>query len=379
MTAGGTQPAEVGARHFGAAVVGLVFAQFVGANSMTIAKVWLAIYAVVFGVDEQYTYREVAEASLYVIYVGAGAGTCFGAFAAKRQWVAFDQVLTAIATAGVVVALAILDHGLPVPLGEERLQLSKNLYYLGWIGGLWFLPFCLLSAWGKTADAVRTAGGLLVVTIAMSMVGLIAGISVEVLAELAYELDSRWHNWMQIKDDQRFWVARPVTINTIGAAYVAVAFAPVWWPRLRRDGMAQRLWPFSVSMATVGYAGVFGVGFYEGAAVVPGIVRFVVFAVLPAIVGIVVVVSYGVTGQRTEVQGIELPAGRFWGLLPLGLALGLAAVALWGLAPLGRREPMDAPVYVMVLGHGLNGLLLGKALGMIRCAVRLIPGAREIV
>ena len=96
------------------------------------------------------------------------------------------------------------------------------------------------------------------VTVAMAMAGLLAGLCVEVLVKVADWMDGGPGGWLQMRDNQRFWVARPVTTNTIGAAYVAVAFSPLWWPALWRGRRMARWWPGCVSAGTIAYSGLFG-------------------------------------------------------------------------------------------------------------------------
>ena len=366
---------ETGTRQFAAGVVGFMFAQFVGSSAGTIAEAFLVVNNAIFGDGGLPEEAQVAEAAFHVIYVAAGLGVCLGAVAVTRTWVNLEQVLIFVATAGIVALLAIVEYNLPSSSAEQRLSVGKSFYYLGWVAGLWFGPFLLLTAWTRdSANGLRMAGGLLIVTAAMAMVGLLAGICVEVLIKVIDQVDGRYHGWLGIHDNQRFWVARPVTMNTLGAAYVAVTFSTIWWPGLWRDLRMERLWPGCVSVATIAYGGLFGAVFYENGAWVSPVGGFFAFGALPGVVGLTVFVAYRLARQGVGGNGVRWPvSGLFWRLLPAGFALGLGAVALLGLAPLGRQPVADAPVVVLVVCHGLNGVFLGAALWTMPYAFGLMP------
>ena len=127
------------------------------------------------------------------------------------------------------------------------------------------------------------------------------------------------------------------------------------------------------SAATIAYAGLFGALFYEDGAEVSAVAGFLGFSALPGVVGLVTFVAGRSTRRESGDDGVGWPvAAWFWRWLPLGLGVGLGAVALWGLAPLGR-QPADAPVFVLVACHGLNGLCLGTALRAMPFAFGLMP------
>ena len=175
---------EKGLQHFTAALVGLVLGQLAGSHSVTLARVWWFLYD-----KDRYTSELVAESSLHVIYIIVSVGACFGAWAVKRGWASFDQVVTSVAVAVVVAGLSIVDHSLP-PLKQSArpLPFGETSYYLVWILGLWFGPFVLLPR-RNPGDAgwFRRGGGFLCVTVAMGIAGLLVGLLVETLATESYE------------------------------------------------------------------------------------------------------------------------------------------------------------------------------------------------
>ena len=366
-------PVSGGPRRFAAAVAAFAIMHLVG-SAETIAAGFFAVRSFLFGDGDTPEGGQVAEAAFHVRYVVTGVGVCFGAVAAKRRWANVEDVLMGVAGAGVVTLVAFVGYNLP-GAGEQRLGVGESFYYLGWIAGLWFAPFCLLSiGTGDSLSGLRRAGGVLMVTVAMAMAGLLAGMCVEGLVKIADWLDGGHAGWLQIRDNQRFWVARPVTTNTIGAAYVAVAFSTLWWPTLWRGRRMARGWLGCVSAGTIAYSGLFGAVFYDNGAEVSPAGGFLAFGALPAVVGLAVLVAYRLTRQEAGGDTIGWPVSpRFWRLLPVGFALGLGAVALWGLAPLGRQSPPDAAAYVVVVGHLLNGLLLGVALRAMPWAFGLVP------
>lgn len=282
-------------------------------------------------------------------------------------------MLISIGTAGVVALLAIVDYNL-ADTAEQSLSAGESFYYLGWIFGLWFAPFILVNALTRdSASGYRMAGGLLIMAVVMAMVGLLAGACVEVLVKVVDWADERCCDWFRIGDNQRFWIARPVTTNTIGAAYLTVAFSTMWWPVFWRGRAMARWWLPGVSAATIAYAGLFGALFYEDGAEVSAVAGFLGFSALPGVVGLVTFVAGRSTRRESGDDGVGWPVSAwFWRWLPLGFGVGLGAVALWGLAPLGR-QPADAPVFVLVACHGLNGLCLGTALRAMPFAFGLMP------
>ena len=133
--------------------------------------------------------------------------------------------MTSLAAAALSVGLSIIDHSMPPPEQGDTLPFGETSYYLGWLLGLWFLPFVLLLGRnGEAAGELNRAGGLLRTSVLMGTIGLLVGFSVEAVVSVLGE--------SYIKDVQQFWVARPTTINTIGGSYVVVAFASIWWRHL---------------------------------------------------------------------------------------------------------------------------------------------------
>ncbi len=356
---------------FAALVAAFTVMQLVS-RAETIAAGLLTLRSFLFGDGDAPDVGRVAEAAFHVRYVVTGVGLILGAVAANRRWVEVEDVLMGTAGAGIVTLVAFVGYNLP-GAEEKRLSVGESFYYLGWIAGLWFTPFCLLSVGtGDSSNSLRRAGRLLMVTVAMAMAGLVSGMCVEVLVKVVDWVAGGPSGWLQMRDNQRFWVARPITTNTIAVAYVAVAFSPLWWPALWRGRRMARWWLGCVSAGTIAYSGLFGAVFYENGAEVAPVSGFLAFGALPAVVGLVVFVAYRLTRRQVVTDSVGWPVSPwFWRLLPTGFAVGLSVVALWGLAPLGRQSPPDAATYIVVAGHLLNGLLLAVAL-------RALPWACEL-
>ena len=361
---------DAGRQRFAAAIVGLVLGQLVGNNSFTIAKVLVYLR------DQPYTRLRIAEVSLEVAFVLAGVGACFGAFATRRGWASFEQVATSVFVAAVVVFFTIVDYSLPVVYGDEGLRFGEVVYYLGWIVGLWLAPFFLLpSPDGTFAGCVRRGGGVLVVATAMGVAGLVVGGLVEGVASLVLESYGWLGGGSFLNDSQRFWMARPITIDAICSTYIAVAFAGFWWRGLWRSVHSASLWLAGMSGFAVLYAGVYGWFFYadeETAATW----RFVLaFGTLPAAAALNVLAAYRLTRRKQTEVMIGWPvSGRFWSLIPVGLAFSFGAIALLGLGPIARYEgAVDQEIVVLVVAHAGNGVALGLTLRIMTRAFKLIP------
>ena len=362
---------DKGLQRFTAALVGLVLGQLADSHSVTLARVWWLLYD-----RERYTSEWVAESSLHAIYIIVSVIACCGAWAVKRGWANFEQVVTSVAVAVAVAGLRIVDHSLPpVEQSDTPLPFGETSYYLGWILGLWFVPFVLLPRWSSgDAGWFHRGGGLLCVTVAMGIAGLLVGLIVETLATVANDA-ARWLGQPYIGDVQRFWVARPVTINTISGSFVVVAFASIWWRGVWPTRAGAHMWTLCTVVLSAAYASVYG-GLYCSTEESSASVRCALaFGALPLVTGAGVLVSYGLARREEEVASIGWPvSGLFWWLLPVSLAIGYGGIAILGLAHVAEyREGSAAPAWVLVLGHAFNGACFGMALGAMRLAFGLMP------
>ena len=359
-------------QRFTAALVGLVLGQLADSHSVTLARVWWLLYD-----RERYTSEWVAESSLHAIYFIVSVIACFGAWAVKRGWATFEQVVTSVAVAVAVAGLRIVEHSLPpVEQAKTPLPFGETTYYLGWVVGLWFVPFVLLPRRSSgEAGWFHRGGGLLCVTVAMGAAGLLVGFLVETLATMSIEAATSRLGQPYIEDMQRFWVARPVTINTISGSFVVVAFASIWWRDVwpTRDGA--RMWTVCTIALTAAYASVYG-GLYctdctESSASVQCALAF---GALPLVTGAGVLVSYVLARRDEGVASIGWPVSEsFWWLLPVSLAIGYGGVAILGLAPVAEyRAGSGGPAWVLVLVHAFNGACFGAALQATKYAFRLI-------
>lgn len=347
-------------KRFAAALVGLVLGLLVGSHSVTFAKVWWFLYD-----ENKYTSERVAESSLHVIYIIASVGACFGAWAVKRGWTNFEQVVTSVAVAVVVAGLSIVDHSLPpVVHAGTRLEFGETTYYLGWVLGLWLVPFVLLPR-RNPGDAgwFHRSGGFLCVTVAMGTVGLLVGLLVETLATVSNEAVEQWLGQSYIADVQRFWVARPITTNTICGSFVVVAFASIWLRGVWPTRAGARWWTLFTIALTAAYASVYG-GLYCADEPAASVRCALAFGALPLVIGAGVLVSYGLARRNEEVASIGWPVSElFWWLLPVSLAIGYGGIAILGLAPVAEyRAGSDGPIWVLVLAHAFNGASFGVAL-----------------
>lgn len=361
---------EKNLQRFAAALVGVVLGQLVGSHSATFARVWWYLYD-----ESRYTSERVAESSLHVMYIIASVGACFGAWAVKRGWASFEQVVTSVAVAVIVAALSIVDYSLPpVDQAETLLPFGETTYYLGWILGLWFVPFVLLPRRnpGDTGWFHRS-GGFLCVTVAMGTVGLLVGLLVETLATVSIESAEKWLGQSCIEDAQRFWVARPVTVNTICGSLVVVAFASLWLRGVWSTTAGGRWWMLFTIVLSAAYASVYG-GLYCADESAGSVRCAFAFGALPLVIGAGVLVSYGLARRNEKVASIGWPvSGLFWWLLPVSLAIGYSGIAILGLAPVAEYRPgSDGPTWVLVLAHAFNGACFGVAMRATTYAFRLM-------
>lgn len=361
---------DKGLQRFTAALVGLVLGQLASSYSVMFARVWWLLYD-----DGRYTSERVAESSLHFIFIIAIVCACFGAWAVKRGWASIEQVVTSVAIAVVIMGLSIVDHSLPpVRQTGTLLPFGETSYYLGWIVGLWFVPFVLLLR-RNPGDAgwLQRGGGFLCVTVAMGAAGLVAGQFVETLVNVLNDATERWLGQPYIQDAQRFWVARPLTINALGGSYVVVASASIWWRGVWSTKAGAHVWTFCTLALTSVYASVYG-GLYCAEESSASVRCALAFSSFPLVTGAGVLVSYGLARRNEDVAVIGWPvSGLFWWLLPVSLAIGYSGIAVLWLVPVAESVGrLDAPTWVVVVAHAFNGACFGVALRAMPYGFRLM-------
>ena len=358
-----------GRARFTATLVGLFFGQLVGSNSITIAKVWVIWRC------QPYTREWVAEVSLQVIFVLATLGVCLGAFAVRRKWANFEQIVTSVSIAIIVALFAIVDHSLPIVKEGGQLPFWETAYYLGWVVGLWFLPFFLLPSLDSSFSGwIRRGGGLLVVSTAMTLACFLVGAFLEHLTRQILE-NSGWYDGNSyLNDPLRFWMARPITVNSVCGSYVTVAFVGIWWSGLWRTISSARIWNAAISTFAIIYTGVYGWFFYAQDKTGAPWQFFLAFAAMPAGVTLTVLVAYGLTRRRDLDVSVGWPVLTwFWWLLPPGFAITFGLNALIGFAPLAQLDGAATnQLVVLVVMHSINGIFLGLTLQLMSYITRLI-------
>ena len=379
-------------QQFAAALVGLVLGQIVGDKSVTVAKLFLFFWS-----GPTYPQWHVTQASLLVILVVACAGVTFGAFAAKRGWADHEQVVLSMVAAVIVALFTIIDQSLPNPTDSSSLPTKETLYYVGWVVGLWLVPVILLpNPNGQLSEKIRRGGGLMGVVSVMAVACWIGGALLievaryivshsavsEVMADAGANLD----------DPRKFWLASPSAVNPICSVLFVVSFLPIWWRDLWRHTRIGKVCAWVGSFSAFGfiYSGLFGGVFYAARGWAADLVArgladtwqfFFIFGAFPAVVIVTVLLSFILTRRDDMSTAAGWPvSSRFWLLLPLGFALGFAAVSLLGLAPLARLDGVSwSQVAVLTTAHAINGTLLGLTLRVLGLAVQLIsrgPGTR---
>ena len=173
---------------------------------------------------------------------------------------------------------------------------------------------------------------------------------------------------------QRFWVARPVTTNTIGGSFVVVAFATIWWRGVWATRAGARRWTLCTVALAAAYASVYG-GFFCTEESFASVQCALAFGALPLVICAGVLVSYRLARRNEEVASIGWPvSGLFWWLLPVSLAIGYGGIAILGFAPVAEyRAGSVGPAWVLVLAHAFNGACFGVALQATKYAFRLMP------
>ncbi len=347
---------DTGLQRFAAALVGLILGQVTGDKSITIAKAVLYLW----NDGKSYERETVAEASLAVLFIFACVGIIFGAFATRRKWASFEQVVMSMVVVVIVAFFTIVDHSLPNAVGDSRLPFWETMYYLGWVITLWFLPVILLPNPDATFPGwVRRGGVVLAVSATMAGACWAVGGILELAAGYIFNVSLS------------FWMARPVTINAICGAFVAVTFVGIWWRGLWWSAISPFIWLIGMTILVIAYTGVYGWFFYAPGKVAPPWQFFLTFSAFPTVVAATVLVAYKLTRRRDNVGfSVGWPVSRwFWRLLPVGFAFGFALIAWLGFASLAQHDE----TINLVIAHSLNGILLGLSLRVMELALRLIP------
>ena len=351
------QPLDMAHNRFFAAFVGLLLGDIATNKSVTIAKGILYLKCS----HCRYDMAKAADLALTVVATLIFLGLIFGAFAAKRKWVSYEQVALSLIAALGIAFFTILDHSLPGPDGSQPLSLTNKLYYLGWAFVLWIVPFILLHLRDKRTrqytETIRRGITLSAMSAAMALVCGITGSILMALMTIAQ---------MEHKE----WIVRPTTINTILAAYIVVAFASVWWPGFWNSGrFAKCLWTIGFVTFAFLYAGYFGFEFYANQNGVSQWESFLVFGAYPVVVATTVVLIFSLTHRSGRGRLAPCSASStFWWLLPPTLALGFAIIA-W----LGFPHPKSPPQHSqLIVAHAVNGLVLGLSLRFFQPALRWV-------
>ena len=98
------------------------------------------------------------------------------------------------------------------------------------------------------------------------------------------------------------------------------------------------------------------------------------FGALPAGTVLTTLIAFGLARRnpREDEVAVGWPISTlFWWLLPLGLSISFALIALLGFGPIAQKK--HDPVGLLVVAHGLNGVVLGFTLWLMPPIFRLIP------
>ena len=212
------------------------------------------------------------------------------------------------------------------------------------MAGLWLIaplvaPFLLLKNQPPTSWSLNSVD-LMAVLAGLFLLCFVTG---EVLMAMA--------TWLGFSEGR--WLVKPSTLNVINSGIVVVAFLPVWRQDLcrYRRCIASKLWIVFFVVSTTLYTGMYGPWFK-----LLNASRWQSFFVHAAFPAVVIIVAFITFRAREHV-------GRFrWFVLPVGLAIGFAAVAQCGLASL----PGAPENYSLSTAHAVNGALLGLILTLWR-------------
>lgn len=357
-------------KQFVAALIGLILGQIAGDKSIVLAKIFLYFWN-----NGQYQLWHVTQASLIIILLTAFIGVVVGVFMAKNRWADVNQIILSMATAILVATFSIIDQALPSPSDKSKLPFEETTYYVGWFIVLWLVSGILLPNPEQSfARRVRSWGGLMAVLSLMSGVSWILGaLLIQVGVMLHKDILLNCSGGANFCDPRKFWLASPSILNPIFVALTMVALIPFWWNSLWKNATNwQRLaWTTSFSAFGIIYAGIFGGEFYAERGWARSTIDshladerqfFIVFGSIPATAIVVTVLIFLWTRTPTESSiGVGWPVHRaFYWLLPIVMGLGFMAVALLGFGPLVRVDGAHIlEVWILAVGHGINGILFG--------------------
>ena len=334
-----------------------LLAGIAGDNAVRIARAILLIIRPEW-LDHQ---RRVMEVSLIVILVATALSVVIAAHAIRRRWVHVETFVVA-AFVGVFTAFfVVIDYSVLIGPGQP-------LYFFGWVLGLWFFPALFLpNPDGTLGGQMGRAFGLFAVAAPMTVIGLATGVIVEqgVSALGQWTFPTHELYWSRI---ERFWIAKPVGVNAIGCTLAVVACANRWWPGLQWSKKRARTWTGAVTVAAAVYAGLWGPYLYGTS----GFWAIVGFGALPVMGVTAVCLAYAATRERTRAAPVGWGVSKhFWWLLPTALLVAFALSAAFGLV---RVEDDKGPrAAVLVLAHGLNGVVMGASLAATGSVFRLMP------
>ena len=215
----------------------------------------------------------------------------------------------------------------------------------------------------------------------MGIAGLVVGALLEGIVSLVLDTYTWLDGGSYLNDSQRFWMARPITVNVICCGYVVIAFSGIWWRGLWRSAIFARIWIGGMCMFATIYTGLYGWFFFaQGKSAAPW-QFFLAFGTLPVATTLTIMTAYKLTGnKRTDVPVGWPVSAWFWWLLPLGLAGSFALIALLGFGPLAQCDgATDRQLNALIVVHGINGVVLGLTLRLTTWTFRLIPDVQRPV
>ena len=346
---------DVGHNRFLAAFVGLILGDIATNKSVTIAKGILCLKKS----GCSYNMVQVANLALTAITALICLALIFGAFAAKRKWVSYEQVALSLIAALVIAFFTILDLSLPGYSDSGLLSLENKLYYLVWAVVIWVVPVIplhlLQTPTRQYTQTMRRGISLCALSASMAVVCGLTGYLLMELMTIA-------------KLEHNQWIVRPSTVNTILGAYVVVASASVWWRDLwTLDRLARILWVIGFVAFAFLYAGYFGVAFHGNENDAPQWRPFVVLGAFPVVSVAVVVLIYRMTRRSGDGCMVSWSvSSSYWSLMPTSLAVGFGIIAWLGLSHLVS----PGQYLLFIVAHALNGFVLGLSLKLVQPALR---------